>query len=246
MKFPRWCVVAVSASLLSMVGRAAPDAADRGEAACWLSLGRSTTESERLAANTPAGATMGVLLEQHRVQLRGDEAGRRGVATRACWDAWGRAPAAHELESATGGLLYAERLGELVAGLAGSPREYHAVLERAYRAALGRAPFPEELAYWDERRPLAYTMVVGCLENWARRNAPGLTVTSGVPAIGVNGEQLATLRLTPALADEVRRALAWPTDELSRARGANVLVPGGEGVVSVGGVHFLALGRAGR
>lgn len=246
MKLPRWCLAALSVILLPMVGHAAPDGADRAEAACWLGLGRAMTEDERSALTGSAGATTGELLERYRAQLRGDEAARRVVAVRACWDAFGRAPAAAETENGSGGLLYAERLAELAGGLAAQPREYQAVLERAYCAALGRPPFPEELDYWRGREPLAYLLVLGCLENWARRNAPGLTVTSGVPAIAVTSDRLATRRLSPALADEVRRALTWPVDELARARGANVLVPGAATIVSVGGVHFLALGRAGR
>lgn len=234
-------VLALLAAILwPVVGHAEGGDPERRAAACWLGLGRPAMASER-ALLGEAGA-MTELLAGWRDQLRADAVARRAVAVRAWWDALGRAPREAELAPAAAE-LYVERVRELVDGLAARPEEYRAVVERAYHAVLGRAPFPEEFQYWGEDRPRAYVVLVGCLENWARRNAPGLTVTTGVPAISATSERLATLRLSPALADEVRRALAWPMEELARARGANVLMPGGDTIVSVGGVHFIAIGR---
>ena len=74
-----------------------------------------------------------------------------------------------------------------------------------------------------------------------------VTVTSGVPAICVNSGFLTTLRLSPAVAAEVRVAAGFSATAdpaLAIARGHNVVMPGVAVAVSVGGGHFAAIGAA--
>ncbi len=223
-----------------------PALPERAEAAFVLTLGRSPTAAEASGWTGTEKLSLGDLVASQRDRLRADADAQRAVFVRAWSDAFGRPPAA--TEKPAGDATYAEQMQLLVKRLAERPDEYREVLDRAYRRVLGRAPFAEEHAYWKAYPTLSYTLLVGCLENWARRNAPGLMATTGTPAICVNSDHLRTLRLSPAVAAEARAVVGLPPAgerALSPARGCNVIAPGAAEVVSVGGVHFTAFGAAG-
>ncbi len=245
MKLPRFLSVSVAA-LAGLVAMAAvPAWSERLDAAFLLGLGRVPTEAERVAWQGRESATLAELLLLQREQLRGGAVERQATVERAFRDAFGRGPNAVELGALPADFTYATLLQELVARLAANPEEYRAVLDRVYPLVIGRAPFVEEYAYWKAYQPLPYVLLVGCVENWGRRNAPGLMVTSGLPVISVSSDRLVTRQVSPAVAAEARRVLGLPPlveQSLALARGCNVIAPGAAEVVSVSGVHFLAVG----
>jgi hypothetical protein len=221
-------------------------AVERREASFVLVLGREPLAAERAVGAGLEELSLVDLVARLREPLLVGGA-RREMLTRAWRDAFGRAPLPAEVEAAAGDVTYAAELQRLIGLLAERPDEYRQVLGRAYRTVLGRAPFEEELAYWAGYPKMSYVLLVGCIENWARRNAPGLMATTGTPAISVTSEQLSTLRLSPAVAAEARALVGLPPvgeRALAPARGCTVVAPGAGEVVSVGGVYFIAFGGA--
>ena len=91
---------------------------------------------------------------------------------------------------------------------------------------------------------LPFALLAACIDDWARRNQPGLTVTSGPAAVNINSPYLVTVRLSPGLAEEVRAAAGFERPR-NPALGYHVLAPGAGRVASVGGIHFVAAGAAG-
>lgn len=169
------------------------------------------------------------------------------VVEKACADAFGRGPTEEERKAwAAGRPTYTALMKQHVQWLAGHPEEYAKVIGRAYQLVLGREVFDVELTYWQAQPPLSFALLNGCIENWARRNAPGLTVTSGRATISVNSEWLTAIRLSPAVAAEVRiAAKLFPAGDanLAAATGQNVIAAGAGGVDSAGGIHFVAAGK---
>lgn len=220
--------------------------AERAAAACLLAHGRWPAGDESAAESGGTAGSVAELVARQRGRIAGDAALQRAVVDAAVRDAFGRAPNAEELsEIAPGGLTYAVLVQRHVARLATHPDEYAVVVDRAYRRTLDRAADPVEFDYWKQRPAVTFALLVGCLENWARRNSPGLTVTSGTPSISANGTCLATLRLSPGVAAEACAAIGLPAladRPLAAARGCHVVAPGAAEIASVGGVHFLAVG----
>lgn len=131
--------------------------------------------------------------------------------------------------------LFAEQVAAQLATLTGDSEAYEQVLQRAYRHVVGRDVYAEEIAYWGNYPTLPYALLVGCIEDWARRNQPGLMNTAGTPTVSVNCDLLATTRLSPALA---KRVATW----LDLPDATPVLAPGGAELASSGGIRFLVTG----
>ncbi len=245
MKLPRFLsVVAALAAVTAMAGNSA--SAERLEASFLLGLGRGPDATERAAWQARPEQPLADLVAQQKERLNADAVERRAVFARAWFDAHGCAPTAEEAAAApVTGQTYVELVERARTELTAKPEAYRKVLDYAYRSVVGRPPFTEELDFWKARPTLSYVLVVGCLENWARRNAPGLMVTSGQPTICVTSDRLTTLQLTPAVAAEahlVAGLLPLGERSLGLARGCNVISPGADNIVSVGGVHFIAVG----
>ena len=190
---------------------------------------------------------MADLISRHREALRRDAAAGRAVAVKAGQDAFGRAPSEIELVRLSDGEIYAEIVYRHIQGLAASREEYERVVHRAYRLHLQRDAYTVELEYWRARPALSFVLLAGCVENWARRNQPGLMATAGVPSVSVNSPYLVTVRLSPAVTAEARASagLARPGQPaLAAALGRHIVAPGAGAVASVGGVHFAAAGAA--
>jgi hypothetical protein len=129
--------------------------------------------------------------------------------------------------------------------LAAHAQDYEATLHRAYRLLLQRDAYDVEIDYWKRQPAVPFALLVGCIDDWARRNQPGLTATTGVAAVSVNSEYLATVRLSPAIAAEAREAAGLgPDDEAARGVDRHVVAAGAAHLVSVGGIHFTAAGVA--
>jgi hypothetical protein len=239
------CVVLCAAFLFAPAGARAqsPEQRERVDASFVLALGRTPTTTERDSWSSRQPQPISALLEQHRQALQ-DPAGARAVAVKAWQDAYGSVPREDDLKAANG--LYLEQVQRHVKQLADRPADYEAVVHRAYRHLLDRDAYSIEIDYWKARPTLSYVLLVGCVEDWARRNQPGLMATAGVPSIAVTSAEIATVRLSPGVAAEARMA-AGLESEGTRAMdaevGRNVIAPASASVVSVGGVHFVAAGR---
>jgi hypothetical protein len=129
--------------------------------------------------------------------------------------------------------------------LAEHPAEYEQVINHAYQFLIHRDVYSLELAYWKTHDTLPYSLLVACLESWARRNQPGLMVTSGTLMVSINSDYLTTARLSPAIALEARAAAGLPPMEdvaNPAAFGRNIVAAGAAELVSSGHICFVAAG----
>jgi hypothetical protein len=227
----------------SLLG-AEPAVSQRIEASFLLAQGRFPTAAEVSEWSADVGsATVNDLVEKHRKLLQQDPAAQRAVVAKAFEDAFGRVPDADELARSEPVLTYVEQVKAHIAELRQRPDEYRAVLDRAYQRVIRRGVYDEEIAYWNNFDVLAYSTVVGCVDNWGRRNQPGLMVTAGTPTISHNSVYLSTVTVSPKVAEEARAAAGLRTantDYFSYASGRTVIAPGADKVVANGGVHFVA------
>ena len=67
-------------------------------------------------------------------------------------------------------------------------------------SVIGQA-HPEEIEYWKNHDTLSFVLLVGCVEDWARRNQPGLMVTAGTPTLIVQSHRFATRPPRPAFGE---------------------------------------------
>ena len=225
----------VAAALALSLSQAAPSPSihqERTAAAAVLSFGRLPTPAE-----TSQEGSVADLISAHKKQLAGDAALKRTVATKAFADAFGRAPTADEIAADAG--TYTELMQQHVSYLAAHADEYTKVLNRVYQLVIRRDVYPEEIEYWKKKDVQSFTVLVGCVDNWGRRNQPGLMVTAGPAAISVNCVFLATVRLSPAVATEARAAAGLPAVADATA-GTNLLAAGAQQIISDGRIHFAA------
>ena len=188
------------------------------------------------------------LVDRHRQQLESDAAAAREVVLKAGQDAFGRAPSEDQIKSlSAGGATYTDLVVRHLRWLTERPVEYEQVVHHAYRLVLQREAYSIEIDYWKRQPTLSFALLAGCIEDWARRNRPGLTATSGVPSVSVNSEYLDAVRLSPVVAAEARKVAGLvPAGDaaLAYATGRKVVAPGGEQIASVGGICFAAAGAA--
>ncbi|PTX97921.1 hypothetical protein [Opitutus sp. ER46] len=231
-----------TAALLAPAASAAPAKLSDPHAAVFMLVhGRIPTDTERA---TLAGKPADLWRTLGNALATAPESARRTVVERAYADVLGRAPSPTDLQRWQGqGKTYFAISSELACELEQPTAEYRAVMERAYRRVLDRAVYPGEIEYWSRRPVVTFALMTGCIDDWARRNQPGLMETAGTASVSVNSAWLTTLRLSPADADQLRATLGLPAAPRSRAAGRNVIAAAGENVVSVGGVHFVAAGR---
>lgn len=207
------------------------------------------TAEEQARAVQEDSLTVADTIARLRQQIESDDAVRADVLARAARDALGRLPTDDEIAAWSGeprGATYAERMERRLAWLAERPAEYERVIQRAYRVVVRRDAYPEEIEYWRARGTLSFVLLVGCVEDWARRNQPGLMVTAGRPTVSLNSEFLTTLRLEPRIAFEARAAAGLREDNLrlAVAAGHNLIAAGAEPVVTRGRIHLVAAGSA--
>lgn len=124
-------------------------------------------------------------------------------------------------------LSYHEQVKHHLHWLESHTEAYEAVLQRAYQTVIFREAYEEEIAYWMQRDRQSYLILVACVEDWARRNQPGLMVTSGIATASVNCEFLNTLQLSAELASQVRAAMDLSPSTTVLAHGASAIASGG-------------------
>jgi hypothetical protein len=239
-------VAAAAAAAPAVSVCAQPPQNDRAAAAFVLARGRVPTAAEIEAWSAAATSPFSELLARHRQQL--SEAGtvRRAVTAKAGLDAFGTETDLERAGSQATAVTYVEQMRQHLRWLSDRPDDYARVVQRAYRAVLRRDAYAPELAYWAKRPVLSFALLAACIDDWARRNQPGLTVTSGPAAVNVNSAYLATVRLSPADAAGLRAAAGFARPRGSAAAlDRHVVAPGAEEVASVGGVHFVAAGAPG-
>lgn len=222
---------------------------ERVAASFVLALGRTPTAAEASAWSQNESGNVSDLIAKHRQQLQADSAQRRVVAEKACEDALGRKATEAELTGWTSEpRTYTELMKQHLAWLKDHPADYEKVLAQAYQVVVRREVYPTEIAYWKKRDTLPYLLVVGCVEDWAHRNSPGLMETTGTPTIAPYCRYLTSVSLTPSIAEEARAAAglmpAEPFDSRS-ARGFTVVAVGAEQIVGAGRVHFVTAGGEG-
>ncbi len=231
--------------LLALPGFAAdPLAAQRMEAAGLLVFGRVTPAASAADAAAATG-TFADALTWQRQRLQEDRAQLTEVSRRAVADALG----SEATPDAAAQGDYVTQVQTHLRRLEGSADEYRQVIERAYRTTLNRVPYAEEFEYWATRPVTTFALMAACIDNWARRNQPGLMVTEGIPSVAVSSEWLEVVRVSPVLAVEIAPVLARPDGEpraVAIAAGRTVLAPGADGVSSIAGVPFVAAGKRGR
>lgn len=238
-------VVAGLASLPVAGAAQSPLQEERIAASFVLALGRTPTPDEIQRWATKDPTPLADLLARHRHQLQGDRAAERGVIVKASLDAFGRAPTEDEVRNLSGAGTYVDLMQRHLQWLAGRPAEYEQVMHRAYRLLLKRDAYSVEIEYWTRQPVLSFALLVGGIEDWARRNRPGLMATAGVASVSINSPWLATVRLSPGVAAEARAAagLVQTSDAAqASALGRTVVAPGAERVASVGGITFVAAG----
>jgi hypothetical protein len=218
---------------------------ERIAASFVLALGRSPTpvETEQWAKEGTLPAAD--LMARHRRQLQSDSVAARAVIVKASRDAFGRAPSEAEIKDLSGGATYTELMQRHIQWLGDHAAEYEQIMNRAYQLLLQRDAYSVEIDYWKHQPTLSFALLVGCIDDWARRNRPGLTATTGVVAVSVNSDYLDAVRLSPAVAVEARAAAGLePIDDptLALAGGRTLVAPGADHIVSVGGIHFTAAG----
>ena len=225
------------AALAFTLAQAAPDTAqtERAAAAAILSFGRLPTTME-----ASGGGSVAELIAAHRQQLATDAALKRAVVMKALADAFGRAPTTAEVTADSAGTAtYTELMQQHVQWLAAHPDEYTKVLNRVYQLVIRRDVYPEEIEYWKKKDVQSFAVLVGCVDNWGRRNQPGLMVTAGPAAVSVNCVFLTTVRVSPAVAAEARAAAGLPAVADTSA-GTNLLAAGADKIISDGRIHFAA------
>jgi len=243
MKLPLPFLISVL-GLFVTLAPAAPTAEtdERVAAAYVLALGRTATPAE-LSQRTASGSdTISALVTRLRETLARDPAATGATSRKAFTDAFGRAPNAGE---AVGTGTYTELLQGHVRSLTEHPDDYAGVLGRAYRFVISRDVYPEEIEYWKKQDPLPYALLVACIEDWARRNQPGLMVTAGTATASINSLYLTTVRLSPTLAAEARAAAGLAPvveGEASTPLGRNVIAAGAGKIASSGRIYFVAAG----
>lgn len=225
-------LVAKAVLVFAVSVHAAPDRSqERLEAAFVLQLGRPAQAEE---LGVWEGLEFESVSQAMGAVANADEP--RAVARRAWRDAYGEAGS---VEAGSPGGSYVEMLARHVEQLDENEALYREAIGRAYRFVIQREPYEEEITYWMERPTLPYLLLVGGIEDWARRNQPGLMVTAGEPAVSVNCVYLSTRRLSPEVAAEAREAAGL---EEAEGEASGVVAPGAEAVVSVGGVPFVVCG----
>jgi len=221
-------------TLLADPGSAAAAEPTRAKVAQLLVFGRATDR----AADSKSEVTFADLLGNQRAMLERDRAARERAARAAWFDALGRAATDAELASELAvALTYTERMQRHVARLAVQRADYEAVIQRAYRWVVHRDAYAEEFVYWQPHGALPFVALVACLEDWARRNQPGLMVTAGTPTLPLRSERLTIVALPPELAAEVR-AIVLPGEPDARA-----LLVGGGKLATPAGMRLAVFGR---
>jgi hypothetical protein len=219
---------------------------ERIAASFVLARGRVPTAAELEAWFATPASPFPELLARHRQQVKADEAERRTVAAKARLDAFGLAPGPGAPDLPDAPDTYFEMIRAHLRWLADRPDEYAKVVQRAYRFVLRRDAYAQELDYWKRYSAKPFVLLAACVDDWARRNQPGLTVTSGPAAVNVNSPYLAAVRLSPSAAAEARAAAGFARPRGSAAALArHVVMAGAEDVTSVGGIHFAAASAPG-
>ena len=219
-----------------------PERLERLGASFVLALGRAPSPAE-VEAWSGADQSVADLMERHRKRLRDDLAERQAVTARALRDTFGDPGNVTTVPDVADAPDYVSMMRRHLDHLAGHADEYARILNAVYQLVLARDVYSLEVDYWRKRPVLPFSLLAACVDDWARRNQPGLMVTAGVAAVSVNSGYLVTVRLSPAVAAEARRALGnnrpSPADV---AAGRFVVSPGGDALASVGGIHFAAAG----
>jgi len=236
-------------SFASLAHAQTEEQSQRIAASYLLALGRAPSASELSDGERQPATSIADLIDKNRQKIQSDTATKRAVIVKACEDAFGHEPSEEEIRSwSIGDHTYSELMRQHINWLAAHPNEYEQVLNRAYRLLIHRDSYSLEIAYWKNHDTLPYALLAACLESWARRNQPGLMVTSGTTIVSMNSDYLTTVQLTPAVAAEARTAakLNLSADAANPSVfGRNLVAPGASEIITSGHICFAAIGSPG-
>jgi len=214
---------------------------ERIQSSYMLALGRAPSESEITYWQGRADAkTISDFVANHKTYIGQDAGTRRAVIIKAYNDALGRNPTAAEIDYwSKYNQTYVELMKAHVQWLAGNPAEYEKVISRSYQFELGRQPAAAEIAYWKTQGVLSYLILVGCHEDWKRRNNNNGSApkTSGASTIASGSSLVIQVPISATVAQE-----AHVLSGLLSTNGGNVIAAGGGNVIAAGGGNVIAAG----
>lgn len=222
---------------------------ERIQASYMLAFGRAPQESEitywqgRNDANT-----IEQMVNLHKDYFKSNRAANNEVIAKAYLDALGRNPIQSELDYwAKGSNSYVELMKNHISWLSGNPAEYEKVIKRSYSFVLGRQPDAGEISYWRGQGVFSYVLLVGCHEDWKRRNNnnSGAKKTSGASQIPASPTYVALVPVSAQVATEARSfagLVAAGAGNLVAAGGGNLVAAGGGNLVAAGGGNLVAAG----
>ncbi|NCI52020.1 hypothetical protein GWC95_19000 [Sediminibacterium roseum] len=220
---------------------------ERIQAAYMLAFGRAPQDGEisywqgRNESNSIAD-----LLRSHKTYIGQDVTTRTAAIRRAYIDAIGRNPSADEIKYWSAyNQTYTELMKNHVQWLSSNPSEYEKVIKNSYQFVLNRQPSSAEITYWKGQGVLSYAMLVGCHEDWKKKNPPSAQKTSGKTEISSSSGYLSVVALSAGIAAEARIATGLtssPGSNMVAAGGGNMVAAGGGNMVAAGGGNMVAAG----
>lgn len=239
MKRMIFCLMAAAIATASFAQDANQLRSERIQASYMLAFGRAPQSTEitywqgRNESNSIAD-----LLRNHKTYLGQDANTRTATIRRAYIDAMGRNPSADEIKYWSAyNQTYTELMKNHVQWLGGNPAEYEKVIKASYQFVLNRQPSAAEVGYWKGQGTYSYAMLVGCHEDWKKKNPPTAQKTSGRAELSTSSSYLSLVPLSAAIAIEARNSVG-----LVAAGGGNMVAAGGGNLVAAGGGNIVAAG----
>lgn len=200
-----------------------------------------------LVFGRPGSTSANQDLDKLRKQLQSDSEAAAFAWAQAWRDSFGTEPQPGNAPKKDGErLTYIEHMKANLGRLTAEPSLRETVINRAYRYLLQRDAYPEEIKYWTVRPVAPFSTVVASMEHWARRNQPGLMVTSGTPTVAAYSRYLSTVTLSRADALTLRKQFGLEPDgdpEVIASRGHNLIGVAPEAAVTGGHMFFAATGN---
>lgn len=222
---------------------------ERIQTSYMLAFGRAPQEGEITYWQSRNDAnTIEQMVKLHKDYFKTNRSANNEVISKAYLDALGRTPSQGELDYwAQGSNSYVELMKNHIGWLSGNPAEYEKVIKRSYQLVLNRQPDAGEISYWKGQGVFSYALLVGCHEDWKRRNNnnTGAKKTSGSSQIPASPTYVTLIPVSAQIATEARSfagLVAAGGGNLVAAGGGNLVAAGGGNLVAAGGGNLVAAG----
>lgn len=222
---------------------------ERIQTSYMFTFGRAPQEGEITYWQGRNDATsIAQMVNFHKDYIKTNRSANNEVITKAYLDALGRKPEQGELDYwAKGNNSYVELMKNHISWLSGNPAEYEKVIRRSYQLVLNRTPDGTEINHWKSQGVFSYALLVGCHEDWKRRNNNNTSAkkTSGASQIPSGSAFVALVPVSNTIATEARSfagLVAAGGGNLVAAGGGNLVAAGGGNLVAAGGGNLVAAG----